>query len=62
MGAEDSNNYGLASSGDVYEEGTSIVVGGGATPGGRIAVIVALALMILIGFFYSKKPKAKVSQ
>ena len=38
------------------------MVGGGATPGGRIAVIVALALMILIGFFYSKKPKAKVSQ
>lgn len=62
VGAAVSHNFGLASSGDVYEEGTSIVVGGGATPGGRIAVIVALALMILIGFFYSKKPKAKVSQ
>ena len=62
VGAAVSHNFGLASSGDVYEEGTSIVVGGGATPGGCIAVIVALALMILDRVFLLEKPKAKVSQ
>lgn len=56
-GAAFSHNFGLASSADAYEEGTNIVVGGGTTANGRIAVILALTVMIAIGFIYSKKPK-----
>ena len=56
-GAAISHNFGLASSGDVYEEGSNIVTGGGTTAAGRIAVLVALALMLLIGVFYTKKMK-----
>ena len=56
-GAAFAHNFGLASGGDVYEEGTSIITGGGASPAGRIAAIVCIVVMLIIGFAYSKKPK-----
>ncbi len=58
-GAAFSHNFGLASSGDVYEEGTSLVTGGGTTEAGRIAVIVSFVLMLVIGVFYSRRSKTK---
>lgn len=58
-GAAFAHNFGLASGGDVYEEGTSIVTGGGTTANGRIAVIVSLVLLLVIGFVYSRRAKAK---
>ncbi|HHX29615.1 MAG TPA: YedE-related selenium metabolism membrane protein, partial [Clostridiaceae bacterium] len=58
-GAAFAHNFGLASGADVYEEGTSIVTGGGPTQAGKIAVLVSLALLILIGFVYSKRKKTE---
>ena len=61
-GAAFSHNFGLASSGDVYEEGTHIVTGGGTTAAGRIAALVSLLMMLLIGALYSRRPKAKTDK
>ncbi len=54
-GAAFAHNFGLASGPDAYQEGTSIVTGGGTTANGRIAVIVSLVVMLVIGIAYTKK-------
>ncbi|MGI6156978.1 MAG: YedE family putative selenium transporter [Saccharofermentanales bacterium] len=59
VGAAFCHNFGWASGPDQYQEATNIVTGGGTTPGGRIAVLIALALMIVIGFVYSKKQQTQ---
>ena len=58
-GAAFSHNFGLASAADAYEEGTSLVIGGGTTANGRIAVIASLVIMLALGFIYTKRSKAK---
>lgn len=59
-GAAFSHNFGLASAADAYEDGGSnLVIGGGTTANGRIAVIVSLVIMIAIGFIYTKRAKSK---
>lgn len=61
-GAAFAHNFSLASGPDKYEEGTNIVTGGGTTPEGRIAVIVCIVLMLVIGIAYTKKAlKSKTS-
>ncbi|MDD2426560.1 MAG: YedE family putative selenium transporter [Eubacteriales bacterium] len=53
VGAAFAHNFGLASGGEKIEEG--VRVSGGTTEAGRIAVIVAIVIMLVIGFAYSKK-------
>ncbi|NLW54184.1 MAG: YedE-related selenium metabolism membrane protein, partial [Clostridiaceae bacterium] len=53
VGAAFSHNFGLASGGEVIEEG--VRVSGGATPAGQIATIVSLVVMVVIAVAYTKK-------
>ncbi len=57
VGAAFSHNFGLASGGEVIEEG--VRVSGGATQAGQIATIVSLVVMLVIAFAYTS---SKMSQ
>lgn len=56
VGAAISHNFGLASSGDAVDEAGNVVLGG-ATTNGKIAVIICIVVLLLIGFVGNKTKK-----
>ena len=59
VGAALCHNLGLASSGTALNAETGEVVAGAATPAGKVAVIICIVVLLVIGFAGNKRQSAK---
>ena len=62
FGAAMAHNFGLASAGDMKNAETGEVTLGGASPNGRIAVIICIILLFVIAFVGNKRKEEKAAE